>query len=195
MELAEIKSHLLSLSVLERKSFIKEIQEIDSDTTTTHRCQQARRSIMDNKQGVCPHCQHPKYVKFGSKSDSQRYKCKSCKRSFTEYTGTWMAGIHHKNKLDEYLQLMVEEKSLDKIKARLLINKKTAFDWRHKILSSISKKDKGGFKGITESDETFFLHSEKGRQVIDRIARKRGGSSSKRGINNDHIAVIVTQDR
>jgi len=96
-----------------------------------------------------------------------------------------MAGIHHKDKIDNYLLLMTQEKSLDKIKEELLINKKTAFDWRHKILSSISTKDKDGFTGITESDETFFLQSEKGREVIGRISRKRGGSSSKRGVNKN----------
>jgi len=152
---------------------------------------------LNNKQGECPHCKHPKYVKFGFKSGSQRYKCKSCNRSFTEFTGTWIAGIHHKNKVDAYLALMVQEDSLDKIKVKLSINKKTAFDWRHKILSSVSNDDdeNDNFTGITESDETFFLHSNKGIKVSGRKARKRGGVSKQRGINNDHIAVIVTQDR
>ncbi len=36
---------------------------------------------------------------------------------------------------------MVQEKTLDKIKVELEINKKTAFDWRHKILSSITDTD------------------------------------------------------
>src|SRR5690606_3317005 len=51
------------------------------------------------------------------------------------------------------------------------------------------------FTGITESDETFFLNSEKGREVISRESRKRGGSSKTRGIGSDQVAVIVTQDR
>ena len=151
--------------------------------------------MLNNRQGFCPHCGENKYVKFGFKSNSQRYKCKSCKRSFTEYSGTWMSGIHHKDKLDDYLGLVLEEKSLDKIKVALSINKKTAFDWRHKVLASLSEKDKDDFKGITESDETFFLSSEKGRPVSDRAPRKRGGSSKSRGISNDQVAVIVTQDR
>lgn len=142
-------------------------------------------SYLNNKQGVCPHCGGNKYVKFGFKSNSQRYKCKSCNRSFTEYTGTWIAGIHHKDKLDDYLGLMLEEKSLDKIKAALFINKKTAFDWRHKILASLSENDKDDFTGITENDETFFLNSQKGSSVSNCKPRKRGGSSKTRGVNND----------
>ena len=90
---------------------------------------------------------------------------------------------------------MIQEQSLDKIKVKLEINKKTTFDWRHKILSSVSDVDKDDFTGITKSDETFFLHSSKGIKVKDCKPRKRVGSSSKIGINKEHIAVIVTQDR
>lgn len=115
---------------------------------------------MDNKLVCCAHCGHSKYVKLGIDKGSQRYKCKSCKRSFTEYTGTWMAGLQRKDKIDDYLALMLEEKSLDNIKVALSINKKTAFDWRHKILASLLDTDKDDFTGITESDETFFLSSD-----------------------------------
>ena len=106
-----------------------------------------------------------------------------------------MAGIHFKEKLDDYLELMMEEKSLDKIKVALSINKKTVFDWRHKILASLLYRDKDDFTGITESDETFFLNSEKGRIVSGRVLRRRGGTSKTRGISNDQVAVIVTQNR
>jgi len=41
----------------------------------------------------------------------------------------------------------------------------------------------------------FFLHSSKGIKVNSRNPRKRGGSSRKRDVNKEHIAVIVTQDR
>ena len=67
----------------------------------------------------------------------------------------------------------------------------TAFGWCHKILASL---DAGGddFTGITESDETFFLRSEKGMEVKGRRSRKRGGKATKRGISDAQVAVIVT---
>jgi len=134
MKLAEIKAYLLALPAIERSNVIKELQKIEQDGSLLPKCQQMRRNILDNKQGVRPHCGHSKYVKFGNKSGSQRYKCISCKRSFTEYSDTWMAGIHHKGKVDAYMELMLEGKKLDKIRDELRINEKTAFDWRHKIL-------------------------------------------------------------
>ena len=158
MDLQEIKHSLSNLSSFERLELQKEL-ELLSDFIP--KSQESRRNILDNKQGCCAHCSHPKYVKFGIDKGSQRYKCKSCKRSFTEYTGTWMAGLQCKDKIDDYLVLMLQEKSLDKIKETLSINKKTAFDWRHKILASLSENDKDDFTGITESDETFFLSSKK----------------------------------
>ena len=195
MNFIEIKNSLLHLSEGERLALLKELDQLSVSASTLPKSQESRRKILDNKMGCCAHCGHSKYVKFGIDKGSQRYKCKSCKRSFTEYTGTWMAGLQKKGKIDDYLVLMLQEKSLDKIKQALSINKKTAFDWRHKILASLSEIDKNDFTGITESDETFFLNSEKGRIITNRKPRKRGGTSKTRGISNDQVAVIVTQDR
>ena len=193
METEKLKKRILSLPVAQRERLLKAIEDSakDKDLSTIA----SRRHEFDNKLGVCPHCSHPKYVRFGTDKGAQRYKCKSCHRSFTEYTGTWMAGLQRKDKIAGYLKLMVEEKSLDKIVLALGINKKTAFDWRHKILASLGTGGGDDFTGITESDETFFLRSEKGMEVKDRKPRKRGGKSVKRGTSNDQVAVIVTQDR
>lgn len=188
-----VKEYLSTLSSKEVESLFTEVRCESAESPVTSAL--SRREILDNKQGECPHCGHSKYVKTGKDKGSQRYKCKSCKRSFTEYTGTWMAGLHKKDRIDEYITLMVKEKSLDKITEELSINKKTAFDWRHKILSSFEDIDKDIFTGITESDETFILFSEKGSRTLDRPGKKRGGKSKKKGISNDQVAVIATADR
>ena len=154
-----------------------------------------RHEQLINKQIGCPHCKSHNYYRYGKDKGSARFKCKECKRTFTEHTGTWLAGIHKKELVNDYIELMHQNKSLDKIKKELQINKKTAFDWRHKILASLEESKKTSFNGIVESDETFFLQSDKGRKELDRAARKRGGHSSTRGISKDQVAVIVTADR
>ncbi len=196
MELTEntVKEYLKTLTPQELDNLLKDIAST-KDESLTLSTKLSRRDLLNNKQGVCPHCGHTKYVKFGKDKGSQRYKCKKCGRSFTEYTGTWMARIHKKDKIDAYLELMLEEKSLDKIKQALHINKKTAFDWRHKILSSVENSEKKSFQGITESDETFLLFSEKGNRKLTRPGKKRGGKAKKKGISNEHVAVIATADR
>ena len=195
MILKDLKTELLSLSGHDREQLLTEVrEELDTDI---EREIISRREILNNKQGACPHCSGKSYVRTGIDKGSQRYKCKSCTRSFTEFTGTWVAGLRRRDVISDYLAMMLEEKSLDKISAKLKMNKKTAFDWRHKILAALSHQDDDhdDFTGITESDETFFLRSEKGMEVKQRAARKRGGSSTKRGVSNDQVAVIVTQDR
>jgi transposase-like protein len=154
-----------------------------------------RSKSLDNKQSTCPRCNSIQYVKNGSSNGVKRYKCKSCKRSFTAYTGTWLAHIHKKDLLIPYLKLMKLDLSLDKIKLKLRINKKTALDWRHKISHSVSNIEEGVFTGITESDETFFLHSNKGAKINNKPARKRGKSVNTKGISREQVAVIASTDR
>ena len=82
-----------------------------------------------------------------------------------------------------------------------IINKKTAFDWRHKILFSLGQYRGDEPDGIVESDETFFEESQKGsKHIIGRPGRKRGSSTchekgKKRGISDNKAAVIATSDR
>jgi transposase-like protein len=164
-------------------------KEHDSDVFTS-RC-----NAFINKQEVCPHCGDKHYFRYGKMRGSQRFKCKNCGRTFTEYTGTWLDGIHKKSLAEPYMSLMIEHYSLDKIVKQLNINKKTAFDWRHKILSSYEQDSGKEFEGVVESDETFFEHSEKGNRHLKRSARKRGTDPKKRGISTDKAAVIVSADR
>ena len=159
-----------------------------------------RRQQFFDKQGYCPHCEGKKYYKYGTDKGCQRFKCKVCKRTFTEFTGTWIDGLQKKNLVKEYLELMIAGKSLDKISSILEINKKTAFDWRHKILSSLSQNRGSEMVGIVESDETFFEESQKGTKNINREGRKRGlstapGKKRKRGVSDTKAAVITTADR
>lgn len=189
-----VREYLLNLSMQERDSLLAEVS-LSEGIKSSSKTKLSRLELLNNKQGECPHCGHLKYVKFGKDKGAQRYKCNNCKKSFTEYTGTWMAGLHKKDKIDAYLVLMMEEKSLDKIKEELQINKKTAFDWRHKILSSLDDLEKDEFTGITESDETFLLFSEKGKRNLDRKGKKRGSKAKKKGVSNEQVAIIATADR
>ena len=159
-----------------------------------------RRQQLYDKQATCPWCNGKHYFKWGVDKGSQRFKCKDCRRTFTEYTGTWLDGLHKKSQVVDYIELMIAGKSLDKISDRLQINKKTAFDWRHKILSSLEQDQGNEMSGIVESDETFFEASEKGNRNLSRDGRKRGASTShsgagKRGVSDSKVAVIATTDR
>ena len=193
MRSSEIKTYFKKLSSVEQDDLLSELTNIQSNKE--YNLIELRELKFNNKQGVCPHCNNVKYTKMGKDKGVQRYVCKSCKRTFTPFTGTWMAQIHKKDKLVNYVKLMRQGLSLDKIKSELGINKKTAFDWRHKITNSLKGMSDEEFTGITESDETFFLKSSKGSESLTHKPRKRGKQIKTRGISKDQVAVIVTADR
>jgi transposase-like protein len=192
MRFQEVLSLARSLSKEEQLQLVVSLTQPQSRETNVFR---SRCNSLINKQELCPHCGGRHYIRFGQMRGSQRFRCKDCGHTFTEYTGTWLAGIHKKTLAEPYLSLMIEDYSLDKIRKELNINKKTAFDWRHKILSSY-QQDKGSeFEGVVESDETFFEQSEKGNRHLERKARKRGSEGKTRGIGANKAAVIVSADR
>lgn len=92
--------------------------------------------------------------------------------------------------------MMVEGYTLPKIAEALDIHISTAFYWRHKILNALRSLGNDQLKGIIESDETFFLESDKGKKgIVHRKPRKRGGVAKKRGISKEQVCVVVAQDR
>lgn len=89
---------------------------------------------------------------------------------------------------------MKEGLTLRQSAARVDISLQTAFNWRHKILSSLSDMESDHFTGIVEADETYLRYSEKGKRILNRKARKRGNDGSKLEKENK-LGVLVTADR
>ena len=142
----------------------------------------------------CPSCHDVRFVKDGNHKGHPRFKCKSCGRSFNALTGTAYQGINNLEKFDKYKTIMFEDGiiTLEKMAKRVGISMQTAFDWRHKILSTL-KPEVVDFKGITEMDDVWFLYSQKGRKGL-KYSRKRG-RSSHRGDNDFQVKMLVTADR
>jgi hypothetical protein len=75
------------------------------------------------------------------------------------------------------------------------VHRNTAFRWRHRFLHLAKDDRAAGLAGIAEADELFLLESQKGSRQLDRPPRKRGGVASRRGINPEHVCVLVARDR
>lgn len=145
---------------------------------------------------VCPICGKKHIQKFGKSSGIQRYKCKDCGKTFTEYTKT----VFFCTKKDydtwfEYIELMMMGLSLAKIADRLKMSVLTSFRWRHKVLNAIKKQlQNETVSGIVEADETFILDSHKGKHIEGVKSRKRGGVASHRGISKQQVGIMVAID-
>jgi len=187
-------SEFENLENFDQQVIFKQIQKI-ALISDYAKVMESRGDALDNKHAECPHCGSSSYTKFGkTKNKARRYRCKLCELTFNEYTGTWINGIHEKDKIPSFLKAVEQEYSLKKASKKLRIDKGTVFKWRHKLLSAVEQKEETTFEGITESDEIHFLHSQKGKKCNHRQPRKRGGGH-KRGISNEQATVLTVMDR
>lgn len=159
-----------------------------------------------NKDGyTCVRCGSKQVVRFGKymvklglkEIERQRYRCKDCRKTFTDVTSTPLYRTHKPDKWLDFIKCMLEGYSLRK-SADLIgeVHYVTLFYWRHKVLSALKQMNFSAFSGIVEMDETYFLYSEKGKRNIEgRKPRKRGCSSKFRGISHEQICVLIARDR
>ena len=144
----------------------------------------------------CPNCTNSKVVGHGTYKGRGRYMCKSCGKSFNDYTGTAISGIKKVDKFQSYLKLILESVSIRVAAKKLDLNIKTILDWRHKIASSLEDINGSKFSGIVECDDKLVNINEKGSRILNRKAFKRPSDrKTKRGISDDKISIIVATDR
>ena len=152
-----------------------------------------------SKGKVCPHCSSELISKNGKYNGKQRYICKDCKRTFTDFTNS--AVYRSKKSLDKWLKYakcMIMGLSIRKSAKIVGINIATSFFWRHKILDCISAfLGTGHVDGLIEADEVFFAENFKGTKTINmpRESHKRGKSIKKRGLSKEQICVATALDR
>ena len=82
----------------------------------------------------CPHCHGDQIKRHGKMGSMQRYRCKSCSKTFNDTTKTPMSGLHHKGKWFDYFACMIEGKTLRESARACGIDLKTSCRWRHRFL-------------------------------------------------------------
>jgi transposase-like protein len=143
----------------------------------------------------CPHCAGQHLHRHGVDRGVQRYRCCACRRTFSALTGTSLARLRHRGKWLDYLESMLDGQSVRKSADKCDVHRNTAFRWRHRFLHLAKNDRPAGLAGIAEADELFLLESQKGSRQLDRPPRKRGSVASRRGINREHVCVLVARDR
>lgn len=144
----------------------------------------------------CPHCGCLETVKYGRQEGRQRYKCKTCGKTFSLTTNTILYKTHKSlSTWEKYLDCMVRCLPLRECAEICHIKLPTAFYWRHKILDTLRKmQEKVNLKGVVEADETFFGLSFKGNHKkskvkLPRKSKERAQSASKRGLSRELVCV------
>ena len=113
---------------------------------------------------ACLHCGSTAVIKYGKKSNVQRFKCKDCGKTFNDLTLTPMA--NSPLPVDtwlSYAKCMILGLSLRKSAKVCSVGLKTSFYMRHRLLDSVRNfQGIGEVAGVVEMDETFVAESFKG---------------------------------
>jgi len=145
----------------------------------------------------CPSCNSEKIRPYGFWRGHQRLCCRRCSRIFNELSCSPLSGTHHPAKWRDFVECMVGGLSVRQTATQLDIANSTVFRWRHRLLEKYEPLATSVLEGIVETDETFFLFSEKGDKSVStrREPRRRGGKAKKRGVSDEQVPVIAGCDR
>lgn len=124
----------------------------------------------------CPYCNSIRFKKNGKYKEKQRYKCKECAKQFKDTTLTSIHWLHKADKVEKYLEAMQKSLSVRKSAKYAGVSKGTAFNWRHKFLSSLTSETyicNHCTSDLSKTIKTFTLpYSAKGRQKAPETNRE-----------------------
>lgn len=193
-ELKDWLSGLKRLSSVQRQQLRQQLEAVDSRDAVAETL-----DLRCSRHPGCPHCASPAVVRNGCADGRQRYKCRACRRSFNALTGTPLARLRHSDKWLSQAEVLQQGLSVRKAARQIAVHRTTAFRWRHRFLDWPRTLKPAALQGVAEADELYELHSCKGQRrqlaLLDRPARRRGGSAAKRGISDEHVPVLVLRDR
>jgi len=140
---------------------------------------------------ACPHCSSSKVYKRGKQNQVQMYQCRDCGKWYSETTGTPLWDIKLKPKWQSYLRCMDKGMPIKKIAKEIGISIQTSFDWRHKILSSLTTLAPQTLTDIVECDEMELALNNKGSRNLKRKPRKRGNDFKRNEPSEEPTVVQV----
>lgn len=184
----EIKSLFEALPITVQNELLEDLlmdQELQGKVL-----QEAEQAVVKKRnKKPCPHCSSTKVYKRGKQKGVQMYRCNACEKWYSETTGTPLYDIKLKSKWQAYLNCMEKGMPIKKIAKHLNISIQTSFDWRHKILASLSQYVPEQFSTEVECDELELALSNKGSKSLERKPRKRG-TDFKRNQGSDEITTV-----
>ena len=124
------------------------------------------------KEIKCPHCKSSHFIRWGKRNDLQRYKCKSCTKTFNSLTNTPLARLNKKDKWLNYSKCLKEGLTVRKAAIKCNVHRNTAFRWRHRFINNLKFIKSKCLAGIIETNELKLKESFKGAKVINTKLRK-----------------------
>lgn len=117
-----------------------------------------KKNEIKRKSTVCPYCGHSEASLYGKVKNIQRYKCKNCKKTYRETSGTPLFRMHKPEHVEKYIEAMRMGMSVRKAAKYAGISDNTSHIWRHKILAHIAQKK--GVDNVTYDSDLQILTKE-----------------------------------
>lgn len=155
---------------------------------------------------TCPHCGSKMIVKNSCNGQIQWYRCQNCKKSFSQFTGTfmektripWDAWVEILTGILCHTKLLYIQKKLADDYGLAGIDYKTVSAIRHKLMHAMAEMPMPKLSGVIQIDETHFCEDQKGsRNLVNTINRKKerepryGHQPSKDGVMSNDFANVV----
>jgi transposase-like protein len=149
------------------------------------------RSARFSRGLACPRCRGRWIQRWGQFAGRQRYRCRGCRRTFSDLTGTPAAYVKKLGLWQRYAACLEEGLSVRRAAKRVGVQPSTAFRWRHRMLDALASAETDLLEGWVELGVVRLRYSEKGRRRLGRPARRRGW----RGGGGRVVPVLVASDR
>ena len=113
----------------------------------------------------CPYCHSHHIVSKGNYKSRKRYLCRDCGKSYNDLTKTPFSGIHNLDKIQKYLDCMINGDSIRKAADTVEISLTTSFNWRHKLLNGLNNLPSPRMRNVKEILEVKLPYSHKGQRT------------------------------
>jgi transposase-like protein len=148
------------LSVRQIRELGEMLRTLDARIEVLAKIDRRRESI-----DICLHCGRDVLQRWGeTRTGLQRFRCKSCGRTFSSATGSALDRVRQPEKFHQVVDdmLTLVPSSCRRLGEKLGLDKMTIWRWRKRIIETITGIGGTDFGGIVEADEKLFRESRKG---------------------------------
>jgi transposase-like protein len=115
-----------AMAVQHQQGSLERLAALIADSRSTQRC--------------CPHCASRQLNRHGQANNRQRFRCRQCRRTFNDLTGTPLARLRLRDKWPDYIVMLREARSVRAAAAQVGVHSNTALRWRHRFLDETDKE-------------------------------------------------------
>ena len=140
---------------------------------------EAFRALRFQDGPCCPRCGEDRVQRWGRFGWRQRYRCKGCRRTFSDFTGTPLAYLKHVDRWPAFCRFFPRALTVRRTAVLLAIHPTTSFRWRHRLLDGLRSSEAPALSGRVSVDFGWLPYSTKGRRM-PRTARPGASVDSRR---------------